>query len=86
LKARGAVAHPNSGAGHIKDDGHDEVYLYEVKEAGKSIRLTAKDLRATFVRAVRQGRLPCWLIVFRDDGFTAEIRLVPGGGELLDDE
>lgn len=83
LKERGAMVHPNSGAGRIKEDGHDDIYLYEVKDAVKSFTLNAKDLRATFVRAVRQGLLPCWLIYFNDGDFTAEIRLVPGGKEII---
>jgi hypothetical protein len=83
LEARGARVHPNSGAGSIKDDGSDDEYVYEVKDATKSFTLKSKELRATFVRAVRQGKLPMWLVYFGDGDFTAEIRLVPGGKELI---
>jgi hypothetical protein len=83
LKKRGAILHSNSGAGSIKEDGHDDVYLFEVKDARKTFRLSAAALRATFVRAVRQGRVGCWLVYFSDEDFTAEIRLVPGGKELI---
>ena len=40
LKERGALVHPNSGAGTIKDDGHDDDYVYEVKDARKTITQT----------------------------------------------
>lgn len=77
--------HPNSGAGKIKDDGSDDHNLYEVKLCRKSFRLDVKDLKALVVRAVRQNKNGVMLIVF-DDGdtdLTAEVRLVPGGRELI---
>lgn len=78
LRDRGALAHPASGAGRIKDDGHDEDHVYEVKFTGKKqFTLKAADLRATFQRAIRQGKLAVWLITFEDENFTAEVRLVP---------
>lgn len=79
LKQRGAVPHSNSGAGSIKHDGHDDVYLYEIKDALKSFTLNTKDLRELFVRAVRQDRVPMLLVNFRNAGLVAEIRLVPAG-------
>lgn len=78
MKKRGARAHPASGAGNIKDDGSDEDYVYEIKDTAKaSFRLVANDLRATYLRAIRQGKLAIWLVHFPEEGFTAEIRLVP---------
>ena len=86
LTDRGAYVHPNSGAGDIKDDGHDDMYVYEVKDTdAKTFRLIGKELKTTYVRAVRQGRLAMWLIHFNKLGFTAEIRLVPNGRETIDD-
>lgn len=94
LKERGAKRHPMSGAGSIKDDGsthtvgaellEDEVF--EIKDCVKSFRLSAKDLRKSFVNAVRQGKTSVWLIYFTDQNFTAEVRLVPGGAELVEEE
>lgn len=83
LKQRGAIQHPRSGAGAIKDDGHDDNYLFEVKDARKSYTLNGRDLRGLFVRAVRQDKTGCMLIFFSDLGFTAEVRLIPGGKELF---
>lgn len=83
LKALGAVLHPNSGAGNIKDDGHDDHRLYEIKDARKTHTLKADDLRALFVRAVRQGKQAVYLVYFSDQDFTVECRLVPGGKELV---
>ena len=77
------MIHPNSGAGHIKEDGHDDECLYEVKDARKGFRLTAAELKRSFVRAVRQQRTAVWLIYFSDDDFTAEVRIIPGGKELV---
>lgn len=78
--------HPNSGAGNIKDDGHDDMYVYEVKDTdSKTFRLIGKELKATYVRAVRQGRVAMWLVHFNKLGFTAEIRLVPNGKEMISD-
>jgi hypothetical protein len=85
LQDIGARVHPNSGAGHIKEDGSDEEHLYEVKDCRKSFTLKASDLRQSFVRAVRQQKTSVWMIHFSDAGFTAEVRLIPGGKELLHD-
>jgi hypothetical protein len=79
------LRHPASGAGNIKGDGHDEHHLYEVKLAGRSFTLNARDLRRDYIRAIRQGRVAKWLVYFSDEGFTAEIRLVPGGQELIEE-
>ena len=83
LTQRGARVHPNSGAGSIKEDGSDDDLLYEVKDCRKSFTLKAADLETTFIRAVRQGKMGCWLIYFSDRDITAEVRLLPGGRELL---
>lgn len=85
LAERGARVHPMSGAGSIKEDGSDDHTLYEVKDARKSFTLNAKDLHATLVRAARQGKQGVWLIHFSDTNTTAEIKLLPGGRELLSD-
>lgn len=77
------MIHPNSGAGSIKEDGHDEAHLYEVKDCRKQFPLKASELRTSFVRAVRQGKTSVWLVYFDGAGFTARIELVPGGKELL---
>lgn len=82
LADRGARVHPMSGAGSIKEDGSDAHNLYEVKLANKSFSLSAKDLKKTLVRAIRQGKQGVWLVYFSDADITAEIRLCPGGGEL----
>lgn len=74
------MLHSNSGAGVVKDDGHDDEYVYEYKTTdGKTFRLVGKELKATYVRAIRSGRLPCWLVNMQDLGFTLEIKLVPNG-------
>ena len=75
LKERGALVHPNSGAGTIKDDGHDDDYVYEVKDARKTITLNGKELLATHHRATRQGRQAVWLIQFTDLGIEAEMTI-----------
>lgn len=83
LKMRGARVHPNSGAGHIKDDGSDEHRLYEVKDARKTHTIKADELRALFVRAVRQNKQGIYLVYFSDCDFTLECRLIPGGKGLV---
>jgi protein RecA len=79
LKKRGARVHPMSGAGRIKDDGSDDAYLFEIKDAVKSHTLNADDLWALFVRAVRQDREALYLVQFKRHDFVAEIRIIPGG-------
>jgi hypothetical protein len=83
LKQRGARIHPNSGAGHIKDDGSDDHRLYEIKDARRTHTLNADELRALYVRAVRQGKQAVYLIYFSDQDWTLECRLVPGGKGLM---
>lgn len=85
LKARGARQHPRSGAGRIKDDGSDENYIYEVKDARKSYTLKAKTLVDLFRRGAQQGKGALTLIYFSDIDATAEVRLIPGGRELVRD-
>lgn len=75
LKARGYQIHSNSGAGHIKEDGHDEYDLVEHKLTAKSFTLNGKDLLTTHIRANRQERVACWLVTFSDYDITAEIRI-----------
>lgn len=83
MKARGARVHPNSGAGNIKDDGSDEHIVYEVKDARKNYTLKVAELVTLYKRAVRQGKMGVFLIYFSDCDMTAEIRLTPGGRELV---
>jgi hypothetical protein len=75
-----------SGAGSIKDDGSDDSYIYEVKDVSGSYRLDPKAIRQMYVRAVRQGKLPCWLLVWNTEGFTAEIKIVPNGKAMMNHE
>lgn len=70
LKDRGAKVHPNSGAGKIKDDGHDEDYLYEVKDANKTHSISALEIRNLRKRAAQQGKQAVYIIKF--PGFTME--------------
>lgn len=79
LKQRGALVHPNSGAGAIKDDGHDDDYVYEVKDARKTITLNGNEVLATHKRATAQGRQAKWLIQFSDLGITAEMTITQTG-------
>lgn len=39
LKSIGARAHPNSGRNHVKGDGSDDMFVWDVKEASKSFAL-----------------------------------------------
>lgn len=74
LRQRGARQHPNSGAGRIKEDGSDDQFLYEVKDANKSFALHGKDLLVSFIRAVRQGKEAVWIVQFAN-GVEAEIHV-----------
>lgn len=74
IKDLGARLHPNSGSGRIKEDGSDPFRLYEVKDAGKTITLTAKALLTSWTRAVQQGKSAVWIIKF-GNGMTATIHL-----------
>lgn len=78
LKERGAKVHPRSGAGSIKEDGSDDEFLYEVKDAMKQFSLRGDSLRTSFVRATRQGKEAVWLVYFTEAGLTAEIKIVNG--------
>lgn len=75
LRRIGAIPHSNSGAGQIKEDGHTDTELIEVKDAMRSFTLKGEDLKATFTRAVRQEREAVWLIIFKEAGLTAELRI-----------
>lgn len=70
LKARGAKVHPNSGAGRIKDDGHDEDSIYEVKDANKTFVVNAKEMAALRKRAAQVGKQGVLVIKF--PGFVME--------------
>lgn len=70
LKARGAKVHSNSGAGRVKDDGHDEEAIYEIKDAQKSHTIIAKEIRGLRKRAAQQGKQGVYIIKF--PGFTLE--------------
>lgn len=74
-KKHGARLHPNSGAGHIKDDASNEDTIFEFKDANKSHTLKATDLEGLFVRAVRQGKQAKYVILFGHVGLEAEITL-----------
>lgn len=72
-----------SGAGKIKDDGHTDESLFEVKDARASFTLRAAEMRGLFRRAIAQGKLGVLLVYFSDEDFTVECRLVPGGKEAV---
>lgn len=78
LRKRGALAHPNSGAGNIKDDGHDDERLYEIKDARKSHTLKGADLEALRRRAARQGLEGTYIVYFSDLDLTLEGKLYKG--------
>ena len=78
------MAHPNSGAGSIKHDGHDGECLYEIKDANKSYTLKGKELIELFRRATQQGKYGVMIIYFTQCDFTAEVRIVPGGKRLCE--
>lgn len=82
LKERGAKAHPMSGAGRIKDDGHDDEYLYEVKDTPKNYTLKGADLKGLHQRAARQGRSARWVVYFADLDITADIYITSGKVEM----
>jgi hypothetical protein len=42
LRAAGARPHPNSGRGHVKGDGSDDMFVIDVKEAAVSFALNSK--------------------------------------------
>jgi len=71
LKDLGAMAHPMSGAGGIKHDGHDDEHLYEVKTAKRHYSLQAHELEELWRKATRQGLDPVMVVEFK--GITAYI-------------
>ena len=73
LKGLGAMAHPMSGAGRIKDDGHDDEYLYEVKTAAKQFTIKEKDMDALWTRAMKAGLEPVYIVEF--PGSTAYLTI-----------
>lgn len=77
LRDLGARQHPMSGAGRIKEDGHDDDHLYEVKDANRVFTLNSKDLRTSWNRAVQQDKDAVWIIKFAN-GMNAEVRLTYG--------
>lgn len=74
VKKRGGRVHPNSGAGRIKDDGSSDSEVIEVKDANKQHTMVASDLEALYVRAVRQGKDPVYVVRFTN-GIEAEVSL-----------
>lgn len=64
LKDIGALRHPMSGAGRIKDDGHDDQNLYEIKTAEKTHTVNSDELGALWKRAVKQNLDAVYLIEF----------------------
>lgn len=79
LKERGARAHPMSGAGSIKDDGSNDEYLFEIKDAVKKHTLDADALWALFKRGIQQDREALYLVHFAKNDFVLECRVIPGG-------
>jgi len=75
VKRRGLIPHPNSGAGPIKDDAHDEESVYEIKDARKQYTIKADEMLATHRRAIRQGRQAVWVVVFDDLGIEVEMHI-----------
>lgn len=75
VRDRGGRVHPNSGAGHIKDDGSSDTELIEVKDAIKSHTIKASDLFALFRRAAKQSKDPVYVIQFRDHSIRAEVHI-----------
>lgn len=77
-KDRDARPHPMSGAGRIKDDASTETDQYEFKLANKSHTLKGADLYQLFVRAIRQGKEPKYVVYFDSVDITATITLERG--------
>lgn len=67
--------HPNSGAGHIKDDASNENEIYEFKDVAKTHQLSGSALDGLFRRAVRQGKTAKYVILFQEAGIEAVIDL-----------
>jgi hypothetical protein len=66
-----------SGAGGIKADGSDDVYLYEIKDANLSHVLNGQELHGLWLRAIRQGKQAVYIVQFPD--FTIEAHITPRG-------
>lgn len=74
-----------SGAGRIKDDGHDDQYLYEVKDTPKNFTLKGEELKQLHKRAARQGRVARYVVHFADLDITADVYITGGKVEINDD-
>jgi hypothetical protein len=61
---RGGVRHPSSGSGKVKQDGHTDGELIEVKDARRSHRISVDELMALYQRGVRQRRCPMYIVHF----------------------
>jgi hypothetical protein len=64
------MLHSNSGAGRQKGDGHDDEQVIEIKDGGKSYRMTLDDVRTIWNVGVRTGKDPAMWIYL-------------GGGEFV---
>lgn len=58
------VVHPSSGSGHVKDDGHSDDHLFEIKDAVTIHRVDVRELMALYHRAIRQNRVPIYMVRF----------------------
>jgi len=67
--------HPASGALGIKHDASDAEHLYEMKDANKSYSLKAEELHTLWVRAVREGKEPVFIVTFQDRGIKATMTI-----------
>lgn len=74
-KKYGARVHPNSGAGHIKDDASTEEIIYEFKDSMKTHTLKGEELEALFKRAAQQGKEARYVILFNSSNLEATITL-----------
>lgn len=73
-RAEGARLHPNSGAGRIKEDASDDNRLIEIKEAGKTHTLSAKELEVSWRRAVHQNKTSVRILKF-GNGITVRMTI-----------
>jgi hypothetical protein len=60
----GGVFHPSSGSGHVKQDGHNDHCLFEIKDAAITHRIDSQELMALYQRGVRQGLIPTYIVRF----------------------
>lgn len=74
-KKHGARLHPNSGAGHIKDDASNAETIFEFKDVAKTHQLSGSALDGLFRRAVRQGKNAKYVVIFKEAGIEAIIDL-----------